>query len=122
MRISEERNGGDKQQAEKELAESSQGKVDVKPKSLFLIRHGESEYNQWRRETIYNCTWVFKEWTQIDAGLTENGELQVKNLKASRIQATVLSSVDLVVTSPLTRAIETALKLFPHSGVRIVGK
>lgn len=70
-------------------------------KSVFLIRHGESTFN-----AIYGQTQV--DPGLIDAPLSPRGETQVAEARA-RAQAL---KVEVVVCTPLTRALQTARGLF----------
>lgn len=70
-------------------------------KSVFLIRHGESTFN-----AIYAKTLV--DPNLIDAPLSPTGEAQVVHASA---QARALK-VELVVSTPFTRALQTARGLF----------
>lgn len=71
--------------------------------SVYFIRHGQSEFNaayeSGKPDPII-----------IDAPLTKKGEQQAKSLRKS------ISNLDIkhVVTSPLTRAIQTSLLLFEN--------
>ncbi len=78
-------------------------------KLLHLIRHGESTFNAAYRETGQDPI-------DYDAPLSPTGHRQVAERRAA-FDGLV---VDLVVTSPLTRAIETALGLFGHRDVAIL--
>ncbi|HEY5475187.1 MAG TPA: histidine phosphatase family protein [Tepidiformaceae bacterium] len=71
------------------------------PQSVYLLRHGESAFN-----AVYDVTGV--DPGIIDARLTERGREQVRALSETVRRL----GCELVVTSPLTRAIETALGLF----------
>ncbi|KAK4198712.1 histidine phosphatase superfamily [Triangularia verruculosa] len=68
----------------------------TKPK-IFLVRHAESVHN------------VTKDFNIRDPGLTQAGHQQAAALGASFPD---LSSVAVVISSPLTRAIETTLDAF----------
>jgi broad specificity phosphatase PhoE len=74
--------------------------VDVN-KSVLLIRHGESTFNAAYRETGVDPL-------HLDARLTETGLAQVADAR-ERLRHT---PIDLVVVSPLTRALQTALGIF----------
>ena len=78
-------------------------------KSLDLIRHGQSSFNATYAETGQD---PFEE----DARLTELGRRQVSATRATLTER----NYDLVITSPLTRAIETTLGLFAGRDVPIV--
>lgn len=64
---------------------------------VYLVRHAESEHN------------VSKDFSQRDPPLTTNGLTQASSLKTHFPDA---SSVAVVLTSPLTRAIQTTLAGF----------
>ena len=78
-------------------------------KLVHLIRHGESTFNAAYRETGQDPI-------EYDAPLSPTGHRQVAGRRAA-FDGLV---IDLVVTSPLTRAIETALGLFGHRDVAIL--
>jgi broad specificity phosphatase PhoE len=70
-------------------------------KTLFLIRHGQSIANRDYDESI----------AYRDAGLTEQGIAQARALQ-KELEA---SEIDLVVVSPLTRALQTCQNALPAS-------
>ena len=75
---------------------------------ILAIRHGESEWNVLHRkypteEERYHP----RMWT-IDCGLTERGVDQAKQAGLELEQQTLPDGVDLVVVSPLRRALDTA--------------
>ncbi len=78
-------------------------------KLVHLIRHGESTFNAAYRETGQDPI-------DYDAPLSPTGHRQVAGRRAA-FDGLV---IDLVVTSPFTRAIETALGLFGHRDVAIL--
>lgn len=71
------------------------------PPRIVCIRHGESTFNAAHRETG-------RDPGHVDALLTERGQSQV----AAARPALQRIPFDLVVTSPLTRAIQTTVGLF----------
>lgn len=81
---------------------------------MTLIRHGESEYNYWRISSLKQLQLreMFKQDPGfVDSPLTKAGFKQVQQLAAdwtleSRMECQV------VITSPLCRAIDTSLMLF----------
>lgn len=79
------------------------------PTHTFLIRHGQSTFNE-----LFEVTGV--DPLHYDARLTPKGRDQVE---AAR-NATQRLGVDLVIVSPLTRAIETCLGLFDPAQTRII--
>lgn len=70
-------------------------------RSVLLIRHGESTFN-----AAYRATGV--DPLHLDARLTETGLAQVAEAR-EQLRGV---PVDLVVVSPLTRALQTALGIF----------
>ncbi|MEO5374856.1 MAG: phosphoglycerate mutase family protein [Alphaproteobacteria bacterium] len=80
------------------------------PQTVHLIRHGQSTFNA----ACAAVPWV--DPMLIDAPLSERGWREVAAL---RTRAPALE-VDLVVTSPLTRAIQTALGAFADGRAPIV--
>src|SRR5207244_13101068 len=69
---------------------------------VHLLRHAQSTFN-----VIYDRTQV--DPIDFDAPLSDNGRRQAKETRRSMLG---MVDIDLVVTSPLTRAIETALVVF----------
>jgi broad specificity phosphatase PhoE len=67
------------------------------PSTIYLVRHAESTHN------------VTKDFNLRDPGLTELGLTQAASLATS---FPALSSIAIVLTSPLTRAIETTIAGF----------
>jgi glucosyl-3-phosphoglycerate phosphatase len=76
-------------------------------KSVICIRHGESTFNAAWRATGADPL-------HFDAALTDTGHEQVRQARAAFDNV----AVELVITSPLTRALQTASGLFsshPHA-------
>ena len=63
--------------------------------NIFLLRHGETDWNQ-----------VGRLQGHTDIPLNQNGRLQISH--AAQILADLYPDIDLVITSPLTRARESA--------------
>ncbi|KAN0042484.1 hypothetical protein ACTFIV_005051 [Dictyostelium citrinum] len=70
----------------------------MKSKEIFIIRHGESTFNKHYNE--------FEDPYLFDARLTEFGEKQANQLSSDNVRE-FLKDIELVVTSPLTRALDT---------------
>ena len=70
-------------------------------KGIYLIRHGQSTYNE-----LFDSSGI--DPVHFDAPLSRLGAKQVENAR----QAAKNLGAELVVTSPLTRALETAIGLF----------
>ena len=78
---------------------------DSIPLRLLVMRHGESTYNVMHAETGLDPL-------LFDAPLTEKGRSQCV---AAREQLSLLKATpDLVITSPLQRALETTMIVFPN--------
>merc|ERR1712224_489287 len=77
---------------------------DIEPivQRVVLVRHGEGEHNATRNYKL------------IDPHLTEKGIIQARSLSGHPL----FNGVELIVVSPLTRAVQTALEAFgprpPH--------
>lgn len=73
---------------------------------LYLIRHGHGRHNE---------TKDYDNPKFVDAILTQKGKEQSKNLRA----ISELKNPDIVISSPLSRAFETACLAFPESKIEI---
>ena len=77
-------------------------------KTVYLIRHGQSEFNRWRIRTVMTCTCCcyrdtnFAQWLR-DAPLSPKGHDQVRKLRAQVQKMRLPAETQLIVTSPLTR-------------------
>jgi broad specificity phosphatase PhoE len=83
-------------------------------KEVYFIRHGESLYNEWRTNSFYNCQCLCTCDPMIyDPDLSNKGRAQVEELRqaVSTVDG-IASRVQLVVTSPLSRAVDTCLGAF----------
>ena len=91
---------------------------------ITFLRHGQAKHNP-RAEVARRNGCSFDEFLQLmreddafDAPLTKVGIEQAKNLSESNNIITgkrdMLPEVDLVVSSPLSRAIDTAMLVFPR--------
>jgi broad specificity phosphatase PhoE len=90
---------------------------------VYFIRHGESKYNEWRRNSFFNCTCLCVCDPMIyDPALSKKGQKQVEALRRNvQSQQDMSSKIQLVVTSPLSRAIDTCLgSFFPQDTGNIV--
>jgi len=88
-------------------------------KRLFLLRHGQAQHNP-RAEAARHegCTHdrflaIMKEDDALDAPLTALGLEQAKRVTHDLALASKLRSVDLIVSSPLSRALHTANLVIP---------
>ncbi|KAF0718533.1 Aste57867_1635 [Aphanomyces stellatus] len=89
-------------------------------KTIYFIRHGESTYNEWRLRSILNFSWIFvKDPMIVDAPLSTKGKLQVVALKRMVQEQKLADTVEVIITSPLTRAIETTLGGFDGCAIPI---
>jgi len=87
-----------------------------KPKTLYLIRHAESQYNAYMHSPLnwltFRCCFDPRIYDPV---LSAIGELQAKRLHEKLIKENIMPKIDLVVSSPLTRSIQTAVFAFPPS-------
>ena len=79
------------------------------PSQIYLIRHGQSTFN-----SLFDADGI--DPLHFDAPLSATGHGQVREVRKT---LATLPKPDLVICSPLTRAIETALGLFGDTGVPI---
>lgn len=93
---------------------SPSGVKDLTPvqhKIVYLIRHGESlgqlanEYNRRRDARLVDC------------GLSENGIIQANTIPQLLNEA--MDEIELVISSPLTRAVQTTCIAFPTKPILI---
>lgn len=71
--------------------------VSTKMKTIYLIRHGESEYNVWRKKSLLNFTWLFVKDPMIyDAVLSKRGKQQVIQLKETLREMGLLKKINMV--------------------------
>ena len=87
-------------------------------KLLYIIRHGQALHNP-RAEVAREAGCSMEEFVQwmrrddaLDAELTELGRSQARGIKMPKED---VDSIELVVSSPLSRAIETAELVLPPS-------
>jgi hypothetical protein len=95
-------------------------------KEVLFIRHGESLYNEWAQHAVRNpcllCCLCGCDPKIYDASLSDVGEAQVVALRSELLTMGHATEVQLVVTSPLARAIETTLgAFFPASSYLTAG-
>ncbi|CEM28676.1 unnamed protein product [Vitrella brassicaformis CCMP3155] len=87
---------------------------------VYLIRHGQSEYNKWRRESFTKLRWrdmITYDPEIYDAPLTERARDQIRNLSQvlnASLEAGRLE-IDAIYSSPLSRSIDTAAMAFEGS-------
>lgn len=81
-------------------------------KRVLLVRHGHSTYNAWRERSLHTCMCLCATWEDHDAPLSDKGRRQVNQLRKKVCSQGLHREVQLVVTSPLTRAIDTARGAF----------
>ena len=95
-------------------------------KRVHFLRHGQAMHNpraEAAREADPPCSFdeflrLMKEDDEFDANLTELGRTQARGTAASALGSRVDSSVQLVVSSPLSRALDTAMLALPQATSR----
>lgn len=83
-------------------------------KNLYLIRHGQSLHNE-----LFNKIGVeaFRKTETIDSPLTNEGHLQSIELGNTW---TKKSEIELILISPLTRTLETAMNIFGDTDIPMI--
>lgn len=82
-------------------------------KEVFFVRHGQSEFNAWRKRQFFTPSqWLVSDPMIQDAVLTQVGHQQAIK---QRTNAAKLGDIQLFVCSPLTRAVQTMRLMFPDS-------
>jgi broad specificity phosphatase PhoE len=82
---------------------SHRDKLDGHVKTVHIVRHAQGTHNV-KKE--------YRDIRNLDARLTDHGKQQCANLAAK--SPTLVSEDAVVVSSPLTRCIQTSLHSFPH--------
>ena len=90
-------------------------------KTVYWIRHAESEYNasQKKPSRIFSCRCCCDPGI-IDAPITPKGQRQVQRLHESLHRLKLFDAVELVISSPLTRALQTAIGGFKGSQAAVM--
>ena len=94
-------------------ASPSQSVTLVRPKTIYLVRHGETEMNVWLREhkearqTMSKQQKIAMDPGIYDSVLTSTGRQQARGLAAQAAQV-LGKPPDVIISSPLSRALETA--------------
>lgn len=83
-------------------------------KTIYLIRHGQSQGQISKQMGLDRHT----DARLLDCGLTDIGERQAVNVP-SLVSPEELQSIELVLSSPLTRALHTALLAFPTKNIMV---
>jgi len=89
-------------------------------KTIYFIRHAESEYNRYKAAL---STWLLcKCWCCCDPGLYDpdvspHGEKQLTTLRERVLREKLNEETEVVIYSPLQRAIKTMLAAFPDDSV-----
>ena len=85
-------------------------------KNLYLIRHGHSLHNELFHKIGIQA---FRIPETIDAPLTNEGHLQSIELGQSWVKK---SEIELVLVSPLTRTLDTAMNIFGDTDIPMVSE
>ena len=83
-------------------------------KTIYLIRHGKSQGQMAKQLGLDRRT----DDQLLDCGLTSIGQRQAVDIP-SLISPEELESIELVISSPLTRALHTALIAFPNKNIMV---
>jgi broad specificity phosphatase PhoE len=105
------------------VAHTSDNMLDA-IKELWVLRHGQATHNP-RAEAAREAGCSFDEFLELmrqddslDAELTELGRAQAQKVHAMHQHA--ISSLDAVISSPLSRALHTADLAAPRVSIRVV--
>eukprot|EP01084_Bolivina_argentea_P243201 407754_1 len=99
---------------------ASESSVSNTHKTLYCIRHAQSEYNEAVRNPKTWCSPTF--WWNLfdpkirDPLLSTKGQKQINDVANQLDSCSFLQlcGIDLIVTSPLQRALDTMLGIFKH--------
>ncbi|KAF1328381.1 Phosphoglycerate mutase family protein, partial [Globisporangium splendens] len=90
-------------------------------KTLYCIRHGESTFNEWRKRSLWNFSWMWvRDPMIIDAPLSTKGNLQAQELHKLIKERKLDEQIGVIITSPLTRAIQTMMGGFQETNIPIL--
>uniref|UniRef100_A0A7S0M519 Phosphoglycerate mutase-like protein n=1 Tax=Cryptomonas curvata TaxID=233186 RepID=A0A7S0M519_9CRYP len=92
--------------------------LDRRCKRVWFIRHAEAQHNVAEREHELGSLVLLQEnsgWTYWDAGLTVAGQAQCGRLRREIEALPHPLDLELVVVSPLTRTLQTAMRTVPPS-------
>lgn len=80
---------------------------------IYAIRHAQSTYNKWSYKRIYTpWLWPVSDPLIYDAPLSSTGIAQASKLQKSTTE--ISEKAELIICSPLTRAIHTMQLAFPN--------
>mmetsp|Transcript_6070 Transcript_6070/g.11089 ORF Transcript_6070/g.11089 Transcript_6070/m.11089 type:complete len:223 (+) Transcript_6070:1-669(+) len=87
-------------------------------KTVALVRHGHSQHNPERGAFLGGLSWLSKLF-HPDTCLTDVGQQQAKDLheQLTGDPKHPLNSVEVIITSPLSRCIQTTLLVFGDTGI-----
>lgn len=87
---------------------------DLPTKTIYLIRHGQSQGQAAKHNGLDRKT----DQRLRDCGLTKQGESEAMGI-GDRFTIEELQSLELVLSSPLTRALHTAILAFPTKNILV---
>jgi broad specificity phosphatase PhoE len=90
---------------------SSSSSKSTPHKTIYLIRHGESIAQKKPRQQRQNDS------SLIDCGLSALGVWQAREMIPQLLGQADYDSIELVITSPLTRALQTSVLAFPDKPI-----
>ena len=87
-------------------------------KEVYFVRHGQSEFNAWRSAQLFSpAQWFVRDPMIRDAVLTRKGQEQAVQQRAT---AASIGPVQLIISSPLTRAVQTMRLMFPQAACPVL--
>jgi len=79
----------------------------AKSKQFFYIRHSQSTYNKWAKQSILNFSWTYKNEPENQNPLVTPEGYRMCEARVQQLDKDLPFDAELVVVSPLTRAIQT---------------
>lgn len=91
-------------------------------KRIFFVRHAESVFNHYSGLIAEGLISEFERPACPDARVTDRGRLQIQELREFVVTSNFVKeyAIDLIVTSPLTRALETTQGVFHDAEIPIL--
>ncbi|KRW98174.1 hypothetical protein PPERSA_02152 [Pseudocohnilembus persalinus] len=81
---------------------------NIEKKNIYFIRHAESMYNQWRKQSLFNWSIFYQNKLEnYDPSITEKGKIQCQNLVQELEKNYSDLKFDTVIVSPHKRALQT---------------
>ena len=83
----------------------------AKSKQLFYIRHSQSTYNKWAGQSIFNFSWTYKNQPENQNPVVTPEGYKMCEARVVQLDKDLPFDAELIMVSPLTRAIQTMNEL-----------